>query len=144
MGQNSRNSSPVLGIVVVLALLLASSSPASSSSSQQQATFVVNAGVRKKPSAGGSSDAASFDQFIAANVENYIINKQIYEKKLKDGNGTGKTVDADLSAAEAGKVRYVVSPDGKGRFRTIAEAVKAVPEKNKKRVILDIMPGTYK
>ena len=73
----------------------------------------------------------------------YAVNKQIYAAKVKNGTGVS-AVDAELSAAEAGAVRWVVSPDGKGKFRTINEAVKAVPEKNKKRVILDIRPGTYK
>lgn len=91
---------------------------------------------------GGGGDG-SFVEFIAENVQSYNVNKAIYAAKVKNGTG-GKAVDAELSAAEAGAVRYVVSADGKGKFRTISDAIKAVPEKNKKRVILDIRPGTYK
>ena len=108
---------------------------------QQSNNFVVADG-NAQPGSGGSG---SFGEFIAENVESYAVNKQIYAAKLATKNGTGvSAVDAELSAAEAGAVRWVVSPDGKGKFRTISEAVKAVPEKNKKRVILDIRPGTYK
>ncbi|KAL6623578.1 hypothetical protein ACP70R_033457 [Stipagrostis hirtigluma subsp. patula] len=167
MGKNCSNSPTFdLAIAAVLALLLASISPASSSSSSssdlQQASFAVNT-VENKPSPGGEASFVvgdnagagttikqpssgggdgSFGEFIAENVKSYVVNAQIYAAKLT-GTG-GKAIDADLSAAEAGKVRYAVSPDGKGTFRTITEALKAVPEKNKKRVILDIRPGTYK
>jgi pectinesterase len=131
--------------IAFLALLVAFSSPAYSQ--HQQASFNVGGGgAPKTPSSGGGAGAdagSSFDQFIAQNVEHYAVTEQIYASKAKNGTG-GKTLDADLSAAEASKVRYVVSPDGKGKFRTITEAIKAVPEKNKQRVILDIRPGTYK
>ncbi|KAF8776604.1 hypothetical protein HU200_003327 [Digitaria exilis] len=110
----------------------------------QQASFVVGnnggGGGNNKQQPPG---AASFEEFIAENVESYNVNKAIYAVKVKNGTG-GRAVDAALSAAEAGAARYVVSPDGKGKFRTITDAVKAVPEGNKKRVILDIRPGTYK
>ncbi|OEL16263.1 Pectinesterase QRT1 [Dichanthelium oligosanthes] len=169
MGHNSYSPRVVnRATVAVLALLLAwfvsaaSSSPPSSNH-VQQASFAVNtAGKQPSPSGGGGSQASfivggndggklppgsagsgSFGEFIVENVQSYNVNKQIYAAKVKNGTG-GKAVDAELSAAEAGAVRYVVSPDGKGKFRTITEAIKAVPEKNKKRVILDIRPGTYK
>lgn len=70
-------------------------------------------------------------------MQHYVLSEQKYAGKVK-------ALDAELSAAEAGAARYVVSGDGKGKFRTITEAIKAVPEYNKKRVILDIRPGTYK
>jgi len=140
------NSKPLPMGIFVLVLVLASISPASSQG--QQASFNIGGGgsAGKKPSSGGAAGAGagnSFDQFIAQNEEHYVVTEQIYASKAKNGTG-GKTLDADLSAAEAGTVRYVVSPDGKGKFKTITEAIKAVPEKNKNRVILDIKPGTYK
>nr|CAB3466186.1 unnamed protein product [Digitaria exilis] len=86
----------------------------------QQASFVVgnNGGNNKQQPPG----AASFEEFIAENVESYNVNKAIYAVKVKNGTG-GKAIDAALSAAEAGAARYVVSPDGKGKFRTITDAV---------------------
>uniref|UniRef100_A0ACD5XMV0 Uncharacterized protein n=1 Tax=Avena sativa TaxID=4498 RepID=A0ACD5XMV0_AVESA len=139
-----------LSIAVLVALVAASISPAYSQ--KEQASFNIGGGggggVAKKPSPGGGAGAAagagsSFDQFLAQNVEHFAVTEQIYASKAKGGAG-GKTLDADLSAAEASPVRYVVSPDGKGKFRTITDAIKAVPEKNRQRVILDIRPGTYK
>lgn len=133
--------------ISILVLLVAFISPAYSQ--LQQASFNVGGGgsVGKKPSSAGAGAEAgagsSFDQFIAQNVQHYVVTEQIYASKAKNGTG-GKTLDVDLSAAEAATVRYVVSPDGKGKFRTITEAIKAVPERNKQRVILDIRPGTYK
>jgi pectinesterase len=131
--------------IAILVLLVAFISPACS---VQQASFNIGGGgsVANKPNSGGGAGAgagSSFDQFIAQNVEHYAVTEQIYASKAKSGAG-GKTLDADLSAAEASPVRYVVSPDGKGKFRTITEAIKAVPDRNKQRVILDIRPGTYK
>ncbi|KAF0887573.1 hypothetical protein E2562_002292 [Oryza meyeriana var. granulata] len=136
MESSSSNGSHVLGIFVVLVVFLASSRPASSQN--QQASFAVNAGgaAASKPSSGDAA-TGSFGEFITENVQHYVLSERKYA-------GKAKALDAEMSAAEAGAVRYVVSPDGKGKFRTIADAVKAVPEKNKKRVILDIRPGTYK
>ncbi|CAN6348059.1 unnamed protein product [Urochloa humidicola] len=150
----------------VLALLL-TSFVSVVSSSPQQATLAVHT-TAKKPSHGagaggqqssfviggngnaaaaaaanlppGSAGPGSFGEFLVENVEKYNVDRQIYAAKV-----SGKpAVDGQLSAAEAGAVRYVVSPDGKGKFRTITDAIKAVPDNNKKRVILDIRPGTYK
>ncbi|RLM98839.1 putative pectinesterase 53 [Panicum miliaceum] len=156
MGHICYAPSPVVdrATVAVLALLLAafvsvaSSSPPASANQPQQASFAVNTPAKKPTAAAngkapaGSGGPGSFGEFIAENVESYAVNKQIYAAKVKNGTGMS-AVDAELSAAEAGAVRWVVSADGKGKFRTINEAVKAVPEKNKKRVILVIRPGTY-
>ncbi|KAL6847382.1 hypothetical protein ACP4OV_023235 [Aristida adscensionis] len=100
-------------------------------------------GATNKPPGSGGGGGGSFGDFIAQNVQRYVMNERIYAQKVKSGAG-GKAVDADLSAAEAGTVRYVVSPDGTGRFRSINKALMAVPEKNNRRVILDLRPGTYK
>ncbi|WVZ90767.1 hypothetical protein U9M48_037038 [Paspalum notatum var. saurae] len=162
MGQKC-HPPPVLdgaAAIAVLATLLASSFVSVSSSNVQQASFAVHT-AGNTPSAGGqhsslvigknngggggggAGTAGSFEEFVAENVESYNVNMQIYTAKLQTGAAV-KSVDSALSAAEAGAARYVVSPDGKGKFRTITEAVKAVPDYNKKRVILDIRPGTYR
>ncbi|XP_015698527.2 putative pectinesterase 63 [Oryza brachyantha] len=131
---SSNNYSPVLAVFVVLVVLLASPWPASSQN--QQNTFTVNpAAARNKAASSGA--AGSFSEFITENVQHYVLSERKYASKAK-------ALDAELSAAEAGAARYVVSADGKGRFKTVGDAVRAVPEKNKKRVILDIRPGTYK
>lgn len=130
---SSNNNSPVLAtFLVVLVVLLASSRPASS---QNQQSFTINPGGGK--GGGGGGGPGSFSDFLTQNVQHYVLSEQKYAGKVK-------ALDAELSAAEAGAARYVVSGDGKGKFRTITEAIKAVPEYNKKRVILDIRPGTYK
>lgn len=129
---------------MVLVVLLASLRPASSQN--QQSTFTINPGgaaaaaVRPgggKGGGGGGGGPGSFSDFVTQNVQHYVLSEQKYAGKVK-------ALDAELSAAEAGAARYVVSGDGKGKFRTITDAIKAVPEYNKKRVILDIRPGTYK
>ncbi|EAZ20883.1 hypothetical protein OsJ_36522 [Oryza sativa Japonica Group] len=138
---SSNNNSPVLAtFLVVLVVLLASSRPASS---QNQQSFTINPGgaAAARPGGGkgggGGGGPGSFSDFLTQNVQHYVLSEQKYAGKVK-------ALDAELSAAEAGAARYVVSGDGKGKFRTITEAIKAVPEYNKKRVILDIRPGTYK
>ncbi|KAK8458291.1 hypothetical protein SEVIR_3G348302v4 [Setaria viridis] len=153
-----RATMAVLAPLLLASLVSVATSSPPPSKDVQQASFAVNNTPVKKPSHGGgqqasfviggddgasskvppgSGAAGSFGEFIAENVQSYNVNKQIYAAKVKNGTG-GKAVDAELSAAEAGAVRYVVSADGKGKFRTINDAIKAVPENNKKRVILDI------
>lgn len=139
---SSNNNSPVLAtFLVVLVVLLASLRPASSQN--QQSTFTINPGgaaaaaARPGGGKGGGGGPGSFSDFVTQNVQHYVLSEQKYAGKVK-------ALDAELSAAEAGAARYVVSGDGKGKFRTITDAIKAVPEYNKKRVILDIRPGTYK
>ncbi|XP_044946866.1 putative pectinesterase 63 [Hordeum vulgare subsp. vulgare] len=110
----------------------------------QQNTFNIGGGAKKPIPGGGAAVGGGdpFDQFIAKNVQHFAVTEQIYASKAQATGG--KQLDAELSAAEASTVRYVVSPDGKGNYKTITEAINAVPEKNKKRIILDIKPGTYK
>ncbi|KAE8784326.1 putative pectinesterase 53 [Hordeum vulgare] len=111
----------------------------------QPAKHLHIGGGAKKPIPGGGAAVGGgdpFDQFIAKNVQHFAVTEQIYASKAQATGG--KQLDAELSAAEASTVRYVVSPDGKGNYKTITEAINAVPEKNKKRIILDIKPGTYK
>ncbi|CAM0949596.1 unnamed protein product [Alopecurus aequalis] len=129
--------------VAVLVLLVEFTSPAYSQG--QQATFNIGVGrgiVGKKASSGwgaaGAGAGSSFDQFIAQNVEHYAVTEQIYASKAKNGTGV-KTLDAGLSVEEASTVRYVVSPDGKGKFRTITEAIKAVPDLNKQRPFITFL-----
>uniref|UniRef100_A0A0D9Y0F6 Pectinesterase n=1 Tax=Leersia perrieri TaxID=77586 RepID=A0A0D9Y0F6_9ORYZ len=135
----SNNSPVILATISVLALLI-SSSPRPASSQNQQATFAINPGAAADAAGNKASPDAgdgSFGEFITENVQHYALSEKKYA-------GKEKGVDGELSAAEAGAARFVVSADGKGKFKTISDAVKAVPEKNKKRVILDIRPGTYK
>uniref|UniRef100_J3NE79 Pectinesterase n=1 Tax=Oryza brachyantha TaxID=4533 RepID=J3NE79_ORYBR len=115
-------------VFVVLVVLLASPWPASSQN--QQNTFTVNpAAARNKAASSGA--AGSFSEFITENVQHYVLSERKYASKAK-------ALDAELSAAEGG------AGGDEGRFKTVGDAVRAVPEKNKKRVILDIRPGTYK
>lgn len=60
------------------------------------------------------------------------------------GRGTMTRLDAKLVAAEGAKVRYIVSQDGTGDYSSIREAVESIPLKNKRRVTLEIRPGTYR
>jgi PelA/Pel-15E family pectate lyase len=48
-----------------------------------------------------------------------------------------------LSGAVAARADIVVASDGSGDVRTVQQAVDKVPEKNKKRVVIRIKPGTY-
>ncbi|OEL27385.1 putative pectinesterase 53 [Dichanthelium oligosanthes] len=90
--------------------------------------------------AGGMG--ASFSNWVAANQQSYAVNAALYAKKSA-GDG-GKTLDADLSAAEEKKVTYVVDPSGKGDYPNITAALEAIPEGNTKRVILDLKTAVYR
>jgi pectinesterase len=45
---------------------------------------------------------------------------------------------------QSSKPDFVVSPDGSGNFRTVQEAINAVPDFRKKETIILIKPGVYK
>ncbi|KAG8090318.1 hypothetical protein GUJ93_ZPchr0011g27442 [Zizania palustris] len=90
----------------------------------------------------GSGSESGFDKWVALNQQSYVVNAALYAKKAA-GDG-GKTLDANLSSAEAAKVTYVVDPKGKGDYTNITEALDAVPVGNTKRVILDLKPGEYR
>ncbi len=47
-------------------------------------------------------------------------------------------------ALDVAKADFVVAADGSGDFKTVQEAVDAVPDNNEKRVTILIKPGTYK
>lgn len=55
-----------------------------------------------------------------------------------------RSLDSKLVKAEAAKVRYIVSQDGNGDFKSIREAIDSIPLHNTRRVILDIRPGMYR
>lgn len=49
-----------------------------------------------------------------------------------------------LTAAAQQKYDFVVAPDGSGEFKTVQEAIDAVPDFRKKRTFIFIKNGTYK
>ncbi|CAK9157949.1 unnamed protein product [Ilex paraguariensis] len=53
------------------------------------------------------------------------------------------TLDPALATAEAGAKVIKVNADGSGDFKTLADAVKSVPDGNTNRVIVSIGPGKY-
>ncbi|EES17206.1 putative pectinesterase 63 [Sorghum bicolor] len=122
--------------------------PLPSSSSSSDDSVAGNGGYGatnnnniKMPAADGGA-AGSFTEFVTENVELY---SNVSSEQHKYGAGAGgKVWDPELLAAQGMALRYVVSPDGKGKFRSINEAIKAVPDGNKRRVILDIRTATYK
>lgn len=62
-------------------------------------------------------------------------------KPLSEQKGT---IAPELAKAEEGQPKIVkVSPDGKGDFKTITEAINSIPSGNTKRVIVSIASGTY-
>ncbi|XP_052185302.1 LOW QUALITY PROTEIN: pectinesterase 1-like [Diospyros lotus] len=55
-----------------------------------------------------------------------------------------KDLDPDLVEAEKGKPKIIkVKKDGSGDFKTITEALKSIPQGNKKRVVVHIGGGTH-
>jgi pectinesterase len=51
---------------------------------------------------------------------------------------------ASTSSAQQTKDRFTVASDGSADFKTVQEAVDAIPSKNDHRVVIEIRPGTYK
>jgi pectinesterase len=137
MGQNCHRPPPSAVALVAITLLLPCFVSVASSSPPPPSSGRTNNNI-KLPTDGGA--AGSFTEFVAENVELY---HNVSTEQHKYGAG-GKVWDPELLAAQGMVVRYVVSPDGHGKFRSITEAIKAVPDGNKKRIILDIRTATYK
>ncbi|OON69849.1 pectin esterase [Hymenobacter sp. CRA2] len=51
---------------------------------------------------------------------------------------------ARTSALAPARTRLVVAPDGSGDFRTVQEAVNAVPDQSQQRITIVVRPGTYR
>lgn len=69
--------------------------------------------------------------------------KSWFEQNVKPLQSRKGTLDPVLEAAEAEPKVIRVMKKGGGDFTTIAEAVKSIPPKNDKRVIVFIGPGEY-
>ncbi|EPS69429.1 hypothetical protein M569_05334, partial [Genlisea aurea] len=57
--------------------------------------------------------------------------------------GQKATLSTAVADAEAKTTVISVSKDGSGKFKTIGDALKSVPENNKNRVVIHIGPGNY-
>ncbi|CAH9100793.1 unnamed protein product [Cuscuta epithymum] len=55
-----------------------------------------------------------------------------------------KHLDPALAKAEANVSHIKVSSDGKGKFKTISDAINSVPAGNTQRVVISLAGGTYK
>ncbi|XP_004239981.4 pectinesterase 1-like [Solanum lycopersicum] len=66
-----------------------------------------------------------------------------FEANVKPLDARKDTLDPALVAAEANKTIIKVRTDGSGDFKTLTEAVKSIPEDNKRRVIIWIGGGNY-
>ncbi|XP_055809200.1 pectinesterase 1-like [Solanum dulcamara] len=75
------------------------------------------------------ADKSQLNSWFAANVKPLDARKD--------------TLDPALVAAEANKIVIKVRTDGSGDFKTLTEAVKSIPEGNKRRVIIWIGSGNY-
>ncbi|XP_006663669.2 probable pectinesterase 53 [Oryza brachyantha] len=122
----------VVGLVVVVAASLPSPS--------LQLFFDLSQLIKS-----GSGSGGGFSKWVVLNQEDYVMKASVYAKKAV--GDTGKTIDESLSSAEAAKVTYVVDPKGtpsKTTFTNITAALAAIPEGNKKRVVIDLKPGEYR
>ncbi|KAF0896420.1 hypothetical protein E2562_024294 [Oryza meyeriana var. granulata] len=137
--QSIMDRHPNLAVAMVgLVMVVAASLPAPSTSWRH---FLDLSGLISS----GSGSGAGFGKWVVLNQEEYVVKKSLYAKKA--AGDTGKTVDESLSSAEAAKVTWVVDPKGKASdttYTTITAALNAIPEGNKKRVILDLKPGEYR
>lgn len=66
-----------------------------------------------------------------------------FNKNVKPFKDSKSTLDAELVKAEQDSKVVKVCKKGKGDFTTIADAIKSVPDDNKKRVVIIIEPGDY-
>ncbi|CAL9090863.1 unnamed protein product, partial [Musa acuminata var. zebrina] len=87
-----------------------------------------------------------FVRWVSWNVENYKQQSATFRPSFvfgEPGVVGPRAIDLKLSKAEAAAVRYIVSQDGTGNYRSIREAIGTIPLHNTRRVILEIRPGIY-
>ncbi|KDP28296.1 hypothetical protein JCGZ_14067 [Jatropha curcas] len=72
-------------------------------------------------------------QWVSWNVKNHR-RRSILESSLDD----------KLRKAEMNSVRITVNQNGPGDFNTIGDAIKSIPSRNTRRVIIAIKPGVYR
>lgn len=88
-----------------------------------------------------------FVRWVSWNVENYKQQSATFRPSSVFGEPGGvgpRAIDLKLAKAEAAAVRYIVSQDGTGNYRSIREAIGTIPLRNTRRVILEIRPGIYR
>ncbi|XP_059317979.1 pectinesterase 1-like [Lycium ferocissimum] len=66
-----------------------------------------------------------------------------FDANVKPLDTRKDTLDPALVAAEANKSIIKVRADGSGDFKTLTDAIKSIPEGNKRRVIISIGGGNY-
>ncbi|KAG8661125.1 pectinesterase PPME1-like [Manihot esculenta] len=66
-----------------------------------------------------------------------------FQTNVKPWKSRKGTLDPALEAAEAKSKIITVSKDGKGKFKTVTDAIKSIPSQNKERVIIKIGPGVH-
>ncbi|XP_021838640.1 pectinesterase 1-like [Spinacia oleracea] len=68
-----------------------------------------------------------------------------FQAAVKPFSSHKRTLESNVIEAESGGVQIIdVRQDGKGKFKTISDAVKHVKIGNTKRVVITIGPGEYK
>nr|XP_010914653.1 probable pectinesterase 53 [Elaeis guineensis] len=86
-----------------------------------------------------------FMKWISWNVQNYKGTAALQLNSNSGALGGGpRALDVKLAKAEAAAVRYIVSQDGSGNYKSIREAIDSIPLHNTRRVILEIRPGIYR
>ncbi|KAE8008330.1 hypothetical protein FH972_004851 [Carpinus fangiana] len=99
-------------------------------------------------SSSWSSDRdIEYNKWVSWNVENYRRKAALKgaESIVEMTSAGGRNVlDVKLRLAEINKVIVSVCQNGTGDFKTIREALNAIPLNNTSRVILMIKPGVYR
>lgn len=84
-------------------------------------------------------------KWISWNVQNYKRTAALQPNSDSGVLGSGpRAIDMKLAKAEAAPVRYIVSQNGSGDYKSIREAIDSIPLHNTRRVILEIRTGIYR
>lgn len=88
---------------------------------------------------------AAYTKRDYANYADYVANKPVDASTVGaagtlETTGTGTQVQPAAVASRT----IVVDQSGKGNYKTVQQAINAVPNNNKNRVIIVIRPGVYR
>lgn len=85
------------------------------------------------------SDHSQLDEWIAHNMKDYLE-----RKASKNATQAEFKFDRQLAKAEDTVRIVTVRKDGKGHFKTVADAVNSIPDGNTRRVVVWIGGGEYR
>ncbi|GAB2277727.1 hypothetical protein Dimus_012430 [Dionaea muscipula] len=105
----------------------------------------ANLGASASQSLKNSTELTSNALAIITYFSNLLGGGQVKLRRLMDFQGWVSLEDRSLLERKVSQIKpnIIVASDGSGNFRTIGQAIQAVPQKSKTRVVIYVKKGVY-